>query len=532
MKRLIVTTLILLTAAITITVVYFKNLNVPGVRTNQVMHTIPANATAIFEFNNEKGFYDIFKGSQLLSAVAGKDKLADLDTLRKLLLASPLLDNFFSGQNIFVSVHPSNTNDINLLITTTTTSGFEIDAFTKLSSQPNSGLTITAVRNTVGLEYDILIKAINKHFFIIRKEDNIFAGSFSKELIDQNLLYHNNKNTNVFVPLPEQQNTNSLANLYINYGQLSPLFDQIFKNKNTDIFKSFRLLPAVAALSLNYKSDALMFNGFTNLENNHIASYLNLFATQQPVANHLKDIFPATTAYSINFAVSDPQKFAADLSQWHVKAGISNEKDQLFSKIKTETGLFLKTEFEHLLNNEFAVVTTRYQEKYAIISVKDGSKLFPLMMNISTMTGDKTGQFNYDKLPFFLLGDAFSIFRKPYFMIIDNYLILAATQSELTSYSDTYFNRKFISKVDQYTQFDNLLAERSNVAFFINFKNMQSILKRDLKDPFYNAFENNNPGWKNFYAAAYQLTASDKNFYTNFCMRFNSPDSTSINKSN
>jgi hypothetical protein len=529
MKRLIVTTLILLAAAITITVVYFKNLSPPGVRTSQVMRTIPDNATAVFEFNNEKGFYDIFKGSQLLSAVAGKNKLADLDTLRKLLLASPLLDQFFTGQNIFISIHPSNTNDLNLLITTTAAGDFKTDVFTRLNAQPNSGLTIRTVRNTIGFEYDVLVKAINKHFYLIKKEDNIFAGSFSKELIDQSILYRDDQNRNVFVPLPEQQNSNSLANLYINYEQLSPLFDQIFKNKNTDIFKSFKLLPALAALSLNYKNDALMFNGFTNMQYNHAASYLNLFAAQQPVVNRLKDIFPATTAYSITFAVSDPQKFSAGLSQWHIKAGIGSEKDQLFSKIKAETGLFLKPEFEHLLGNEFAVVTTRYQEKYAIISVKDGSKLLPLMMNISTMTNDNVGQFNYDKLPFYLLGDAFSIFRKPYFMILDNYLVLATTPSELVSYTDTYINRKFISKIEQYNQFDDLLAERSNVAFFINFKNSQSILKRDLKDPFYDAFENNNPGWKSFYAAAYQFAASDKNFYTNFCMRLNNVDTVAVN---
>jgi hypothetical protein len=94
-----------------------------------------------------------------------------------------------------------------------------------------------------------LVKAINKHFYIIQKDNNIFAGSFSKEMIDQSILYRGDKSKNVFVPLPEQQNANALANLYINYGQLSPLLDQIFKNKNTDIFKSFKLLPALAALS-------------------------------------------------------------------------------------------------------------------------------------------------------------------------------------------------------------------------------------------------------------------------------------------
>ena len=529
MKRLIVTTLILLVATVFITVVYFKNLSPPGVRNAQVMQTIPDNAVAVFEFNNEKGFYDIFNGNQLLSGVIGKGKLNDLDTLRKLLLSSPLSDGFFSGQNVFVSVHPTNADDVDLLMTTTAATGFDPDAFAKISRRPKNGLTLITRHNAIGLEYDILIKAINKHFYIIKKEDNIFVGSFSRSLINQSILYRNDKGINIFIPLPDQQNSNSLANLYINYRQLSPVFDQFFTNKNTDIFKSFRLLPAVAALSLNYKNDALMFNGTTSFTS-HTFSYLNLFANQQPVVNQLKDIFPATTAYSINFAVSDPQKFAADLSQWHIKAGVSKEKEQLFGKIRQETGMFLKTEFEHLLSNEFAIVTTRYQEKYAIVSVKDGSKLLPLMMNISTMTNDNMGQFNYEKLPFFLLGDAFSIFRKPYFMIIDNNLVLATTPSELVSYTDTYINRKFISKTARYNEFNNLLAERSNVAFFMNFKNAQTILKRDLKTSVYDAFENNQPGWKSFYGAAYQFTSSDKNFYTNFCMQLNSIDTTSVNK--
>ena len=114
-------------------------------------------------------------------------------------------------------------------------------------------------------------------------------------------------------------------------------------------------------------------------------------------------------------------------------------------------------------------------------------------------------------------------------MIVDNYLILATSQNELTSYYDTYFNRKFLSKMSQYNQFDILQSERSNVAFFINFKNAGPILKRNLSPGFYNAVENNNPGWKNFYGASYQYSAADKNFYTNFCMRLNNIDTAAVN---
>ena len=529
MKKQVIITIILLVATAWITVVYFKNLNPPGSHTSQVMATIPDNAAIIFEYNNEQSFYDIFSGNSLLTCVIGTEKLADIDTLRALLLKNPLLTKYFEGQNLFISLHPVK-NDVDLLLTMSAGKGFDVGIIDQLAKQPNSGLIINPIRIDGKEAYNIYISAIKKRFFIVNKEDDIFAGSFSEELAEQSAAYKPKSDKQSFVLLPEQQNTNSLANLYVNNEALSPLFEQLFLNKNTDIFRSFRLLPALAALSLNYKSDAFMFNGTTSIQYNEPLSYLSLFAGQQPVVNQLKDIFPSTTAYSTSFSVSDPVKFGRDLSQWHIKAGIQNEKDALFNKIRSETGVNLKTEFDNLLGNEFAIVTTRYQEKFAIVSVKDGSKLLPFMTNISQMVNDNMGQFNYNKLPFFLLGDAFSVLKRPYCLIEDNYLILANSSKELESYKDSYINRKFLNKTDHYNQFDQLLSERSNVAFFIDFKNAEAVFKRDMSPDFFDAFTRDEPGWKDFYGASYQYIASDKNFYTNFCLQLNGVDSVAVNK--
>lgn len=137
------------------------------------------------------------------------------------------------------------------------------------------------------------------------------------------------------------------------------------------------------------------------------------------------------------------------------------------------------------------------------------------------MSDENKGLLSYDKVPFFLLGDAFSVFKKPYFMIIDNYLIFANSNTELSSFYDTYINRKFLNKNDQYNQFDNLLAVQSNISFFFHFKNAQPILERDLSPQVYDSFKSVEPGWKSFYAASVQFSAVDKNFYTNFCMKLN-----------
>ncbi|HEY2581144.1 MAG TPA: hypothetical protein VGI43_05040 [Mucilaginibacter sp.] len=524
MKRQIIITLILLLATAFITVSYFKNISTPGMRTSQVMEAIPDNAALIFEFNNDKGFYDIFNENTLLAAIAGKDKIDEFDILRKQLLLNPLFEKYFTNQNIFISVHPSKTTNVDLLLTISSTNGFEPSLISELNKKPNSGFLATPIPKVGKQAYSIYINALKKTFYITVKSDNVISGSFSEEQILQSSSY-DKSDEKPFILLSEQQNASSLANLYINYNQLSPLFDQLFENKSNDVFKSFRLLHALAALNLNYRSDALMFHGETNVEPHQPVTYLNLFSYQQPVVNHLKDIFPISTAYCINFSVSDPRKFEADLTQWYTKAGLKNQKDQLFKTIKYDTKVSLQKQFSELLDHEFALVTTRYFERFAIIAVNDGSKLKSLMTSISTMTNEDTGHLKYEKLPFFLLGDAFGGFRRPYFMILDNYLILANSTGELASYYDTYIKRKFLSKNHQYNQFDNLVADRSNVSFFFQFKNAQQILKRDMYPNIYDIISLDEPGWKNFYAVSFQFSAADKNFYTNFCIKLNNDTS-------
>ncbi|EHQ30155.1 hypothetical protein Mucpa_6097 [Mucilaginibacter paludis DSM 18603] len=522
-------TIVLLIIAVMLSVMYFKNLNPPGQQSGKVMGNIPADAALIFEYKNDQGFYDIFKNSPLLSTLIGDEKSAELNDLKVSVLDNPLLKPLFNGQSLFISLHPQKPTDaIDFLITTSSTAdiGDELD---QIARQKNGKVLIHEMQLGGKKGYNIYLNATKRRFYLMLADDKTFSASFSQQLVENAAKYKKEKHEKYFVQLSDQQNSNSIANLYVNYTQLSPLFDQLFSTKNTDIFRSFRMLSAIGALSLNYKTDALMFNGISHIQEQGPKSYLDIYRYQQPTVNKLKSIFPASTAYSINFAISDPAKFEDNLFQWQLKAGFTAEKKAVLNRIKKETSIDLNKEFINLLGNEFAIITTRYQEKIALVQLKNGLNLRPFMVNISTMVNDDMGLFNYDKLPFYLLGDAFSIFRRPYFMIADNYLIICNSQSGLTEYYKNYTKGNFLSKSDDFTRFDNLQAERSNVAFFINFKNAGAILKDDLKPAYAKAFEDKKSGWNNYYAAGYQFTASDGDFYTNFYMRLNQPDTAAIN---
>lgn len=531
MIRNLIITLILILATVGITVKYFKNLNPPGKRSGKVMADIPADAALIFEYKNDGSFYDIFKDNPLLSTLIGDQRTGELKDLKTHLLDNPQLKQLFDGSSIFISLHPRpDGKNMDFLITAT--GNDKLSGYVEqLAQRPDSsGMIIHELKIAGKPGFNVYLNSTKRSLFLIADGDNNVSASFSKALVEESVLYREKKHENVFLQLSDQQNANSVANLYVNYLQLSPLFDQLFKSKNADLFRVFRQLPAGGALTLNYKTDALMFNGISKVEGADSKSYLGLFRYQQPAQNELKDIFPATTAYSINFAVSDPVKFENNLFQWQIQNGYSTEKGQLFSRIKKETGVELTKAFMDALGTEFAVITTKYEEKIALVKVKNGMKLRPYMVNISHMLTDDVGQFNYDKLPFYLLGDAFSIFRRPYFMIVDNYLMICNSQEGLSGYYSNYTKGNFLSHNEEYRRFDNLQAERSNVSFFIHFKNAGQLLKSDLKAEYAMAFATEKTGWNNYYAAAYQFTASENNFYTNFYMRVNMPDSLKTKK--
>ncbi|MFD1255292.1 hypothetical protein ACFQ3S_00660 [Mucilaginibacter terrae] len=525
MKQLIIITLLLLAATVVITVKYFNNLNSPGKRTNKAIKNIPLSAVFVFEFSNDGSFSDMYAKSDLFTAITGKAKMDELQTLHHSLLNNTVLKTYFGDQNIFISIHPQPNDSIDYLITLPSKTQINQEAITQFK-QSKTSVSVKNINIAGKNGYEVTIDSLKRHFFLAEKGKDIWMGSFSMPLLQKGLTYISDEKPSL-VWLPAQQG-GTLGNLYVSYTQLNPLLNQLYQTGNTDIWKLLKLMPATTALSLNYKSDALMFNGFTTLDKK-VFSYMSLFTGMKPVKNDLKNIFPITTAFSNDYAVDNVKRFLSLISNWQKKTGLSKDAVKLFNQIKTETGVQIDKEFNNLVDNEFAVVTTRFQERLGIIKVKNGALLKPLFNNISTMLDEETGQFNYNQVPLFLLGDVMAPFRKPYYMILDNYLILANTPRELSNYKENYLNNAFLSKGDEYIEFNNLLAQQSNICFFVHFKNAGNVFKRALK-PAYAKIYLQQPGFKSYYAAAYQLSGSDQEFYTNLCLKLNMPDTVSVKK--
>lgn len=519
MKTLIALTVILVAAATLVTFVYFKSLQVPGRNTAKIIESIPADAGLVFRFSNDGSFDDVYSNSSLFASLISPEQLLELKALHNWVLQSKALKPLFTDQDIYISAHHGG----ELLFTFESNTALSIAELKHSTQVLSANLKVEFLKLGKLEGFTINLPQTARPFYVINRGDHLYSGSFSAALI-KDLSRSKPTENHSFAPVSDQQQTHALANLYINYTQLQPLFDTWFKQKNTEVLKPLRLLPGTAALTLNYKRDALLFSGYTNLQSNLPAGYLTLFKSQQPYLNRLKDIFPALTAFSTCFAVSNPHQFLNDLTAWQNKAGLRDDRTALMNQIKTETGIALTKEFESQLGNEFGLITNRFDEKMAVIQLRNGSQLQPVLANISTMNADNSGKFNYPRLPFYLLGDAFTVFRQPYFRIVDNYLLLANTQTALINYLQNYNRQQFLSKQSRYNEFDDLLTERCNVEFFISFKNAAYLLKRDLQPSIYETVHPNLVDSTTFYAGALQLSGYHKQFFTNICMQLNKPD--------
>ncbi|WP_462265173.1 hypothetical protein [Mucilaginibacter sp.] len=517
MKKLIALTVLLLTAIVLVTWLYFKNLNLPEQHTARLLQSIPADAALILNFNNEDSFYDMYDSSALFTSLADTEQLHELRVLKQQFMQPAAIKPLIADQPVYISVHPGG----NLLLTIPAVDGLSLSDLQGLLNQSHQRLQCTPLKIGKLGGLSIRIAGVNRPFTLVYQGGNVFSGSFSREVITGIAAQLNEHGQNQLISLHSAQQNNALANLYINYTGLAPLITQWFKNSNTGFFKPLATLPANAALTLNYKRDALMFSGYTTLNTTHPATYLTLFENQKPYRNQLKNIFPLITAYSTCYSLSDPARFQQELADWQARAGLTQERQTLFAQIKKETGVDIGKEFNNVLSNEFAVLTTRFDEQLAIIQVKNGQSLQPVLNNIGTVNADSSGRLNYAKLPYLLLGDALSGFRQPYYMVIDNYLVLANSAAALASYRKIYARQSFLSRNEQFNTFDNLLAEQCNVSFYLNYNNAARLLKRDIQPAVYNVLYPQASGANGFSAAAYQLSGAGQQFYTNFCMQLN-----------
>ena len=518
MRNTIILTFVLLLAVVAMAVKYFSEISGSQNNLDKVLRHIPQDAALILNFNNDASFYEIFSDYELFDAIIGKTRAEEIEQLQEYLLKEPQLADATQEKKIFVSFHPAKNDSVDFLYSINLNEDLKTSNIEELLSEV-SGLSVKKAERS-GI-YHLSLPGLKKTFFLFI-ENGAATGSFSRELLETSIAENTPKLDDNFIneiKSQSSQNLNSPVNLFVNHEKVPAFLNHFIKGKANGNRNLVTNLKGISSLNMNFKSDALMFNGISKPDTS-APNYLNIFLYQHPVKNDIKNIIPDNTANFIAFGLSDHHSFQKRLQILFDKRNESASLKNQLHLIKEKSGIDLEKDMRPLLSNEFSIVETSYREKFAIIKLKNGRKLDFALQLISSPAGESISKFNYSHILYAFLGDPLKSFSRPYFSVIDNYLVVANTPGVISNYLRSYEFEKFLIKKSEFVKFSQLVANQSNILYFINQKESERIIRTSLKPNYSSAFTSKNYGLKNFYGLSYQWSADAEHFFTNIYINY------------
>jgi hypothetical protein len=300
----------------------------------------------------------------------------------------------------------------------------------------------------------------------------------------------------------------------MNFNNSIPFLSNFFKNKLQGNFLMLNNFNAIATLNMNFKSDALMFNGITQTDTSK-QNYINLFLKQKAVRNPIKRLVPDNTANYIAYGVSNYATFHRDLKRLLATRKELDKLNETLSRIRNENGIDPERDIKQYWANEFITFQLSTQEKFGAIELINGRQMRFFMDLLSSEYSEDIRHLNYPGLLYYYFGEAFRQFNKPFYTIVDNQMIVSNSPTSLRRYLSRY-NRKLLYSTDMFMSFDQLLADRSNISVFVHIRNSGSNISSTLKPAYANIFKGKNYGLKDFYGLSFQWTGETDHFFTNF----------------
>lgn len=516
MKKIIITICLLILGIVAVTWLYFKNLSGSENSSERAFYVIPENASLVFEYKNEASFYDIFKDFGLFKDILGDKSISHLDALKKIFIDNPSVAPAFNKSDLFFSLHPTTKNTANILIVAPFSKDYNLSEadFLKILTSKYKVAKDSAQKMET---YHIAFSNHANFYFILHH--NLLIGSFEESLVktSRDLILSRQEKNHFRTDFNNPRNRNSIANLYINFSKVPGLLNNFSSRKNPIETFALKAIDACATLNINYQNNAFMFSGITEA-NLKAKNYFNLFLSQKPGNSTLKNMVPYDAANYSFFYVSDFKQFRKGLDELFAKRNESAKLKAQLDNITKKHSINIEDELIPVIGPEFGVLQLASGDKIGIVKSNNINRLSFLMSTISSPTTDKIRHLDDSYLFYYFMGDPFNFFRRPYYAVVENHLIIANNTVALKHFLQNYNSQNFLIRTDKNLDFQQYLTNQGNIFYFIHNSNSKAIIRSFLNNSAYNSFKSNHFNWSEIYGLAIQFSADKDRFFTNLYM--------------
>lgn len=514
MRNTIILTGILFVGVILASIYYFARLDREEYAKSKLYAQVPDDAAWLVAFQDNELLDQVLDGYPIFRALLGDESVRQLQHLRHDLLTTGSLAVQSADRDVLLSIHPVTADTLGYLLTLYLGGNMQTQRlYEAISDRPPDYAVAWA--DSASAQYFALSIAGYATPLFVTASDGIAMASPSQTLITRIA-------SQSYVSLPaepidhfvENSEQNSLMKLHVvqnNLGTLTKLLSSRTPGTYLSLLDS---IDGYASLHLNYKSDALIFSGFSQFDApNH---YLALYAQQAPVNQEIKHVFPTNTATYLSFGIADFAHFHQGNLALLQRAGKAAQMRDQHRIILDRTGVSIHDDLLPQWDDEFAIVELATRENLAVVKLRDTAAFFEVAAALSTPYPDSIFRFDHSNLLLYSFGEVMQPFSRPYFMVLGNYLFCANHTATLRRVAEDVSAGVTLSSTPGYRAFDELQGNTGNVVFFGHVGNANPIVTRKLKPTFREIYSDTTRyGYTDFYAWSIQLSGNSGTFFTN-----------------
>ncbi|QXU44036.1 DUF3352 domain-containing protein [Pedobacter sp. D749] len=507
MKKIVILTSALFLGVAFMAYLYFSKLGIDNDAKDLALQSATNNAALVFSFQNDKGFYDIIEGQQLIQQVLGKDKMNLLKQLKTSIIDDNLLNRYLKDQQVYISVLPDSNKTLNFLITLQIQRDNDIKKFyeqlkfKKAISENAKDLYTVKLNDSLSVYLGI--------------HNQVLTASTSLKLInDANVRLTENPFTE-YIKENNRQIKNVLSHVYINFNQAPLLIKNIIAGNINGEISIFNQQNSFAVLNYNFSKEKILFNGSTELKDQH--NYLKLFENTAAQNTSIQNILPDNTANYVLYAYDNYGKWLKKLNSWQEQTKILLKTNAAIKKVKDDYRTDLNLIFTTYTKNQFILFQLSTSEKLGAISLSNGEKVKQLLLDVSADYNEDIKLFKSTDILYSYFGEPLKKFGRPYYTIVDNNLVVANNASTLQSFLNNYKNNRLLIQTPQYLDAMNQISTTSNISYYINTKNSADIFRHNIQLNFYKHLRADS-GLKSFDTFCYQMSSDKNKFITNLLL--------------
>lgn len=317
--------------------------------------------------------------------------------------------------------------------------------------------------------------------------DNYFVGSYTHTLVEQSISTHQEaKLTRSFDFIEVQQKTigEGVVRLFLNYETLYPYLVSSLGADYTDVMKEN--LPLFhSGFFFDVEESTLLLEGFSNY-NDSLATYLKIFESSGTGGLDIAEVLPTNTSIYFSIGFDRFSDFYDALDNQLREDPIYGEEYALYTK-KTEKflNIDINEDVASWIDDEVAVVQVETEDdmsKVALIVKAKGDDLAKEKMDfLSKQVRRKTPvkfktvnykgyEINFMSVKGFfnlILGKLFNYFDRPYYTIIDQYVIFSNEPKVLRYFIDTHLSESTLGKSISFQGFVRQLGKKHSAMLYL-----------------------------------------------------------------